>query len=90
MPKLRVHNLALSLDGYVDGPNQGLDAPLGEGGSRLHEWAFATKSFRRMHGLDGGDGGLDDRFAAQGVAGIGATVMGATCSEPPTVTPTTW
>ena len=76
MPKLRVHNFALSLDGYVAGPNQGLDAPLGEGGTRLHEWAFATKSFRRMHGLDGGDGGLDDRFAAQGVSGIGATIMG--------------
>jgi dihydrofolate reductase len=76
MPKLRVHNLSLSLDGYVAGPNQGLDAPLGEGASRLHEWAFATKSFRSAHGLEGGDGGLDDRFAAQGDTGIGATVMG--------------
>jgi dihydrofolate reductase len=79
MPKLRVHNLAMSLDGYVAGPDQSIDHPLGVGGSRLHEWAFATKSFRKMHGGDGGDGGdegLDDQFIARGDAGIGATIMG--------------
>jgi dihydrofolate reductase len=76
MPKLRVHNISLSLDGYAAGPDQGPDQPLGEGASGLHEWAFATKSFRDTHGLDGGAEGLDDRFAAQGDAGIGATIMG--------------
>jgi len=39
MPKLRVHNLAISLDGYVAGPNQSIDHPLGVGGLGLHEWA---------------------------------------------------
>lgn len=38
MPKLRVHNFAISLDGYAAGPNQDVDNPLGVGGPRLHEW----------------------------------------------------
>ncbi len=76
MPKVRVHNFAISLDGYAAGPDQGLDNPLGVGGTRLHEWAFATRSGRHMHGMDGGDEGLDDEFVAQGDVGIGATIMG--------------
>jgi dihydrofolate reductase len=76
MPKLRVHNFSVSLDGYAAGPDQGLDHPLGVGGERLHEWAFPTRTFRKMQGMDGGAKGLDDRFAAQGDVGIGATVMG--------------
>ena len=76
MPKLRVHNFAISLDGYAAGPNQSLDNPLGVGGPGLHEWAFATRTGRQMHGMDGGDEGLDDEFVAQGDVGIGATIMG--------------
>src|SRR2546430_8194499 len=76
MAKLRVHNVAISLDGYMAGPDQGPDTPLGVGGIRLHEWAFATRSGRQMHGMDGGDEGLDDEFVARGDVGIGATIMG--------------
>jgi hypothetical protein len=76
MPKLRVHNLALSLDGYAAGPDQSIDHPLGVGGPRLHEWVFATRTGRRMFGLEGGEDGLDDRFVARGDEGIGATIMG--------------
>jgi dihydrofolate reductase len=76
MPKLRVHNLALSLDGYAAGPDQSLDDPLGVGGTRLHEWVFATRTGRQMSDMDGGSDGLDDDFAARGDAGIGATIMG--------------
>jgi dihydrofolate reductase len=76
MPKLRVHNLAISLDGYIAGPDQSLDHPLGVGGMRLHDWAFATRSFHQMNGTDGGESGLDDSFIAQGDAGVGATIMG--------------
>lgn len=76
MPKLRAHNIAVSLDGYMAGPDQSPDRPLGVGGERLHDWAFATRSFRRMHGMDGGEGGLDDEYLAQGELGIGATIMG--------------
>jgi dihydrofolate reductase len=76
LTKLRVHNFAVSLDGYGAGPDQSLDAPLGVGGQRLHEWAFATRTFGEIHGTAGGETGLDDDFIARGTAGIGATVMG--------------
>ena len=76
MPKLRVHNLAISIDGYAAGPDQSLDNPLGVGGPALHEWMFATRTGRQMSSLDGGSEGIDDEFAARGDAGIGATIMG--------------
>jgi hypothetical protein len=44
MPKLRVHNFSVSLDGYAAGPTQSLTDPLGVGGDRLHEWVFATRA----------------------------------------------
>jgi dihydrofolate reductase len=34
--------IAMSLDGYVAGPDQSRDEPLGIGGERLHEWMFAS------------------------------------------------
>src|SRR5262245_47266568 len=76
MPKLRVHNFAISLDGYGAGPDQSVDNPLGVGGTQLHEWAFATRSGRAAHGMEGGNEGVDDDFVGQGDAGIGATITG--------------
>lgn len=76
MPKLRVHNLAISIDGYAAGPDQSLDNPLGVGGPGLHEWVFATRSGHQIEETPGGDEGLDDEFLARGDAGIGATIMG--------------
>jgi dihydrofolate reductase len=77
VPKLRVHNFSISLDGYAAGPDQNLDDPLGAGGPLLHEWVFATRTGRRLvGGTDGGDEGLDDEYIARGDADIGATIMG--------------
>jgi dihydrofolate reductase len=76
MPKLRVHGFSISLDGYGAGPNQDLDNPLGVGGRALHEWAFATRTFQRMFGGDGGSTGTDDEFAARGFRNIGAWILG--------------
>ena len=77
MPKLRVHNFAISLDGYGAGPDQGPDDPLGVGGPRLHEWVFETRAGREMIGVgEGGAEGLDNDFVALGFTGIGATIMG--------------
>ena len=77
MPELRVHNFAVSLDGYGAGPDQSVDDPLGVDAQRLHEWVFETRTGRQMIGEEGGDqGGIDDRFLARGTAGIGATIMG--------------
>jgi hypothetical protein len=46
MSRVRVHNLAVSLDGYAAGPDQSAGSPLGVGGTRLHEWVFATRAQR--------------------------------------------
>ena len=37
----------MSLDGFAAGPSQSVDNPLGIGGMRLHEWAFATTTEER-------------------------------------------
>jgi dihydrofolate reductase len=74
--KLRVHSFAMSLDGYGAGPRQSLDNPLGAGGLALHEWAFNTRTFHKMHGKDGGSSGVDDDFVARGFDNIGAWIIG--------------
>jgi Dihydrofolate reductase len=68
--------ISMSLDGFVAGPNQSVDNPLGIGGMRLHEWAFALAAFREPHGLEGGDVNESTAVIEQSVANIGATVMG--------------
>ena len=75
MSALKV-NITMSLDGYVAGPNQSLQQPLGEGGEQLHDWAFATRTFRAIHGMEGGSTGPDDEVAAAIHRDIGATIMG--------------
>lgn len=76
MTKLRVHTFTISLDGYGAGPDQSLDNPLGIGAGALHEWAFATRTFRKMHGSEGGASGIDDDFAARSTVNVGAEIMG--------------
>jgi len=76
LTKLRVHSFSISLDGYGAGPNQSVDNPLGVGGMALHEWAFATRTFQKMFGNEGGATGLDDDFAARGFSNIGAWIIG--------------
>jgi dihydrofolate reductase len=76
MSTVRVTNFSISLDGYAAGPDQGPDTPLGVGGERLHTWLTATRTFQAMFGKEGGVEGIDDRFAAAGNTGFGATIMG--------------
>jgi dihydrofolate reductase len=76
MSKLRVLSFAVSIDGYGAGPNQGLHHPLGERGPELMEWFFRTRAWRRMHGQDGGETGVDNGVAEQAFAGIGAWILG--------------
>ncbi|MEO6502747.1 MAG: dihydrofolate reductase family protein [Jatrophihabitantaceae bacterium] len=68
--------LSVSLDGFVAGPNQSLENPLGEGGMRLHEWAFSNASWRSQHGLDGGEHNADSQVIDETTQGIGAYIMG--------------
>ena len=76
MPRLRVHAFAISIDGFGAGPDQGLDSPLGVGGQAMHEWAFATQTFHRILGNEGGTTGVDDEFVARGFDNIGAWILG--------------
>ena len=54
MSKLRFE-ISISLDGYVAGPNQSEENPLGEGGEQLHEWIFKLAAWREPHGREGGE-----------------------------------
>ena len=76
MPKVRVNAFGVSLDGFGAGPHQDLANPLGVGGLALHEWVFATQTFRRMFGQEGGATGSDDDFAARGFHNVGAWIIG--------------
>ena len=71
-----VAEVSVSLDGYVAGVNPTLEQPLGEGGERLHEWAFPLKTFREAHGGEGGETGPDDDLMHEAWNGAGAFVMG--------------
>jgi dihydrofolate reductase len=69
-------DISMSLDGYVAGPDQTLDEPLGCGGERLHDWAVRLKSFRERHGMPGGETGVDDDVVREWQQRSGAVVMG--------------
>ena len=74
--------ISISLDGFVAGPNQSLENPLGEGGLRLHEWVFATSSWHRRQGEAGGTEGPDSEVLDEVAEGIGAYVMGRNMFAP--------
>jgi dihydrofolate reductase len=75
MSKLRVH-ITISADGYVAGPNQSEENPLGEGGGSLHDWAFALKAFREPHGMEGGEVNASNTVIEESLANVGAEIMG--------------
>ncbi len=75
MAKLKFR-ISMSLDGYVAGPDQNADNPLGRGGLAIHEWFFPTRTFRAMTGEEGGDTGVDDAEGGAWTSEIGATIMG--------------
>ena len=74
--RLRVNNFSISIDGYGAGPRQTLENPMGEAGMALHEWVFATRSFKQMVGEDGGESGTDNDLIARGFDNVGAWILG--------------
>jgi len=77
MPRVRVESFTISLDGFGAGPNQDLANPLGVGGTSLHGWAMATRTFQtHVFGNDGGETGVDDDFAQRGFHNVGAWILG--------------
>ena len=76
MSKLRVSSFAVSIDGFGAGTSQDLENPIGVGGLALMDWFFPTRTWQHMHGNQGGETGVDDGIAAQGLAGLGAWILG--------------
>src|SRR6266511_894122 len=75
MSKLRCH-ISISLDGFVAGPKQSEENPLGEGGERLHDWVVPLAAWRQAHGMQGGEVNESTRIVEESRANIGAAVMG--------------
>jgi dihydrofolate reductase len=68
--------MSISLDGFVAGPEQSFEDPIGKGGMRLHEWAFATAGWREQQGREGGERDADSTVVEEVAEGVGAYVMG--------------
>lgn len=77
MTRLRVEGFTISIDGFGAGPHQDITNPLGVGGTSLHGWAMATRTFQKhLFGNDGGETGIDDDFAKRGFDNVGAWILG--------------
>jgi dihydrofolate reductase len=75
MGRLKV-TITMSLDGFVAGPNQSAQDPLGAEGERLHEWLVSLKAFRERHGESGGEMNASTPVAQEILGNVGATIMG--------------
>ncbi len=75
MSKVRFQ-IAVSLDGYVAGPEQSVDNPLGGGGEELHAWVVELEAWRKPHGLEGGDVNASTLVMEEVQSNVGATIMG--------------
>lgn len=82
MSKLRCH-ITISADGFVAGPNQSDENPLGEGGESLHDWAVALGAWREAHDKQGGEVNASTRIMEESRANVGAAVMGRNMFGPP-------
>jgi dihydrofolate reductase len=68
--------VAISLDGYMAGPDQSLANPLGVGGMRLHQWRFELESWRSSMGMKGGRTNASSQVIEEARANVGAHIMG--------------
>jgi dihydrofolate reductase len=82
MSKVRVH-ISVSADGYVAGPNQSEENPLGEGGEELHNWVVELKAWRERHGKEGGEVNASSAIVDEENANVGAEIMGRGKFGPP-------
>src|ERR687886_503584 len=82
MSKVRVH-ISMSLDGYVAGPNQSEENPLGEGGEQLHDWVTRLKAWRELQGMEGGEDNVSSAIVQEEMDNVGAEIMGRGKFGPP-------
>ena len=71
-----IADITMTLDGFVAGPNDGVDKPLGEGGERIHQWLYDSTTWRDLHGQEGGEERVDSALVAEAFERSGAVVMG--------------
>jgi dihydrofolate reductase len=73
-------SIAMSLDGFVAGPDATLEEPLGRRGEELHEWVLALPGWREAHGRPGGEvteaTKASDDLLVEAMRATGATIMG--------------
>lgn len=82
MSKVRAH-ISVSIDGYVAGPNQTMEQPLGANGERLHDWVVELKQWREQAGMEGGVENVSSPVVADEYANVGAEIMGRGKFGPP-------
>jgi dihydrofolate reductase len=75
MSKLQLA-IVMSFDGFVAGPSQSVENPLGIGGEGLHEWVVALEAWRTRHGLEGGEVNVSTDVVEERLENVGATIMG--------------
>jgi dihydrofolate reductase len=66
----------MSLGGYITGPNDSNEYPLGVGGDRLHEWDYGLESWRERHGMESGTRNVDSDVLHEAFRNTGSVVMG--------------
>ncbi|MFC8084534.1 dihydrofolate reductase family protein [Streptomyces sp. NPDC057340] len=69
-------DLAITLDGYVAGPNVTLDNPGGDGGEPIFDWIHTLASWRERQGMTGGAENRDSELMREWFDATGAVVMG--------------
>jgi dihydrofolate reductase len=82
MSKVRAH-ISTSLDGYVAGPNESLENPLGEGGEQLHDWLVELRAWREAQGMEGGKENVSNAVVEEENANVGVEIMGRGKFGPP-------
>ena len=82
MSKLKC-DISISADGFVAGPNQSHENPLGEGGERLHDWVVSLAVWREAHGYEGGEINASTEIVEQRLENVAAGVMGRNMFGPP-------
>lgn len=75
--------ISVSLDGYVAGPNESMEEPLGANGERLHDWATELRSWRELQGMEGGEENASSAVVSEDNANVGAEIMGRGKFGPP-------
>jgi hypothetical protein len=71
--KLRF-NITMTRDGYVAGPNQSSENPLGEEGEHLHDWLSKLKIFRAIHrDTSGGETATNDDVLREAFKTLGTS-----------------